>query len=193
MAKDNSYLTSFKIDLVRQAMEGHELKAVAQKYGVSKSTLWGWKCKYGQMVCSEWARKEPTRMSDGDCADVVAPATQSKADSNDFIGVVEPFRRNFGRYPANVCADAGYGLPPSTSRVRSSRSLRRNGCPKREGGSTLIPTKNRNVRSMLRNLSRYRERGVNQPIGFSTAPFRSLHNIATFRTDCVCLDLSVLS
>ena len=31
MAKDNSYLTSFKIDLVRQAMEGHELKAVAQK------------------------------------------------------------------------------------------------------------------------------------------------------------------
>ena len=37
MAKDNSYLTSFKIDLVRQVMEGHELKAVAQKYGVSKS------------------------------------------------------------------------------------------------------------------------------------------------------------
>ena len=112
------------------------------------------------MVCSEWALKEPTRMSDGDFADVVAPATQSKADSNDFIGAVEPFRRNFGRYPANVCADAGYGLPPSTSRVRNSRSLRRNGCPKREGGSTLIPTKNRNVRSMLRNLSRYRERGV---------------------------------
>ena len=42
MAKDNSYLTSFKIDPVRQVMEGHELKAVAQKYGVSKSTLWGW-------------------------------------------------------------------------------------------------------------------------------------------------------
>ena len=40
MAKDNSYLASFKISLVRQAMEDHELKAVAQKYGVSKSTLW---------------------------------------------------------------------------------------------------------------------------------------------------------
>ena len=52
MAKDNSYLTSFKIDLVRQVMKGHELKAVAEKYAVSKSTLWGWKCKYGQMVCS---------------------------------------------------------------------------------------------------------------------------------------------
>ena len=48
MAKDNSYLTSFKIDLVRQAMEGHELKAVAQKYGVSKSTLWGWNANTGR-------------------------------------------------------------------------------------------------------------------------------------------------
>ena len=77
MAKDNSYLTSFKIDLVRQVMEGHELKAVAAKYGVSKSTLWGWKCKYGQMVCSEWKLREKGRASDGDFVDVVAPAKET--------------------------------------------------------------------------------------------------------------------
>jgi transposase-like protein len=80
MAKDNSYLTSFKIDLVRQVMEGHELKAVAEKYGVSKSTLWGWKCKYGQMVCSDWNLGEPVRRSDGDFVDVVAPAKETAKD-----------------------------------------------------------------------------------------------------------------
>jgi len=80
MAKDNSYLTSFKIDLVRQVMEGHELKAVAQKYGVSKSTLWGWKCKYGQMVCSEWGLSEKARPTDGDFVDVVAPARETAKD-----------------------------------------------------------------------------------------------------------------
>ena len=42
------------------------------------------------------------------CRGIVAAysVTQSRADSNDFIGVVESFRRNYGRYPANVCADA---------------------------------------------------------------------------------------
>ena len=109
MAKDNSYLTSFKIDLVRQVMEGHELKAVAQKYGVSKSTLWGWKCKYGQMVCSEWGLSEKARPTDGDFVDVVAPAREAaegRAPLREFRSgavVVEPrgltLRFDVGRLP----------------------------------------------------------------------------------------------
>ena len=45
------------------------------------------------------------------CRGIVAAysVTQSRVDSSDFIGVVESFRRNYGRYPANVCADVGYG------------------------------------------------------------------------------------
>ena len=77
MAKDNSYLTSFKIDLVRQVMEGNELKKVAAKYGVSKSTLWGWKCKYGALVCEGWKLQEKGRVSDGDFVDVVGPARET--------------------------------------------------------------------------------------------------------------------
>lgn len=44
------------------------------------------------------------------CRGIIAySVTQSRADSNDFIGVVESFRRNYAGTPANVCADAGYG------------------------------------------------------------------------------------
>lgn len=77
MAKDNSYLTSFKIDLVRQVMEGHQLKEVAARHGISKSTLWGWKCKYGALVSSEWGLEERGRIGDGDFVDVIAPAKET--------------------------------------------------------------------------------------------------------------------
>ena len=40
----------------------------------------GMECKYGQMVCSEWALKEAARVSDGDFVDVVAPAREAAKD-----------------------------------------------------------------------------------------------------------------
>ncbi len=45
------------------------------------------------------------------CDGIVASylVSQSRTDINDFIGVIERFRFVHGRYPANVCADAGYG------------------------------------------------------------------------------------
>ena len=44
--------------------------------------------------------------------------TQSRADINDFIGVIEAFRRDYGKVPANVYADAGYGSPAKYSYLK---------------------------------------------------------------------------
>lgn len=35
--------------------------------------------------------------------------SQSRSDIDDFIPILDEFRRYYGCYPANVCADAGYG------------------------------------------------------------------------------------
>ena len=43
MAKNNEYLESFKIEMVRKYMTSESKKDICQKYGISKSTFWGWK------------------------------------------------------------------------------------------------------------------------------------------------------
>ena len=45
MAKNNEYLESFKIEMGRVNMTSESKKDICQKYGISKSTFWGWKCK----------------------------------------------------------------------------------------------------------------------------------------------------
>lgn len=43
---NNSYLESYKIQVVRRMLSGEHLNVVSQELGIAKSTLWGWKCKY---------------------------------------------------------------------------------------------------------------------------------------------------
>ena len=47
------------------------------------------------------------------CRGIIAAdaVTQSRADINDFPSAIEAFFATHGRYPVNVCADAGYGSP----------------------------------------------------------------------------------
>ena len=39
-------LEEFKIDLVKQYLQGKRQKDICKEYGVAKSTMWGWICKY---------------------------------------------------------------------------------------------------------------------------------------------------
>lgn len=65
--KNNEYLESYKIQVVRKVMSGASLKKTAEELGIAKSTLWGWKCKYAALVAPEFAIKEenkPERFED---------------------------------------------------------------------------------------------------------------------------------
>lgn len=55
------------------------------------------------------------------CRGIVAAyaVTQSRADVNDFAAAIEAFFAIHGRYPANVCADAGYGSPGNYSFLKA--------------------------------------------------------------------------
>lgn len=73
MAANNEYLESFKVEMVRKSMTSETPKEIRRKYGVAKSTLWGWKCKYGGLVSKQLeTEKKPERK--GDFVDIIAPA-----------------------------------------------------------------------------------------------------------------------
>ncbi|MGN1384653.1 MAG: transposase [Clostridia bacterium] len=52
--ENNKYLEEFKIDLVKQFLNGRQKKEICEEYGVAKSTLWGWICKYSGLVEKSW-------------------------------------------------------------------------------------------------------------------------------------------
>lgn len=50
----NKYLEEFKIDLVKQYLNGRMKKEICEEYGVAKSTMWGWICKYARLIKDSW-------------------------------------------------------------------------------------------------------------------------------------------
>lgn len=56
--KNNEYLEEFKIQAVRRIYAGERQKELCKELGISKSTLWGWKCKYGFLADKELEIKE---------------------------------------------------------------------------------------------------------------------------------------
>ena len=58
--KCNTYLEEFKIDIVKQYLSGKQQKDLHAEYGLSKSTIYTWTCKYRQLVEKEWEIKEQT-------------------------------------------------------------------------------------------------------------------------------------
>lgn len=50
----NQYMESFKIDLVKQYLNGRQKKDICKEYGIAKSTMWGWICKYSQLIENDW-------------------------------------------------------------------------------------------------------------------------------------------
>ena len=55
--KDNKYLEEFKIDLVKQYLQGKQKKDICKEYGVAKSTMWGWICMYTNLIEKSWEVK----------------------------------------------------------------------------------------------------------------------------------------
>lgn len=51
--ENNSYLESYKIQVVRRIFAGESMKNISNELHIAKSTLWGWKCKYGSLVANE--------------------------------------------------------------------------------------------------------------------------------------------
>lgn len=68
----NFYLEEFKIDLVKQYFSGKKKKDICQEYKVSKSTLWGWICKYGNLVQKDWKITEGI-FQEGEFIDITFP------------------------------------------------------------------------------------------------------------------------
>lgn len=51
--KCNEYLDEFKIQAVRRIYAGESQKELCEELNISKSTLWGWKCKYRGLIEKE--------------------------------------------------------------------------------------------------------------------------------------------
>lgn len=51
--ENNSYLESYKIQVIRRIFAGESMKNISNELHIAKSTLWGWKCKYGSLVANE--------------------------------------------------------------------------------------------------------------------------------------------
>lgn len=48
--ENNKYLEEFKIDLVKQYLQGKQKKDICREYGGTKSTMWEWVCKYAGLI-----------------------------------------------------------------------------------------------------------------------------------------------
>lgn len=74
---NNEYLETFKIQAVRRIFAGESQKALCKELNISKSTLWGWKCKYRFIVEKELETKEkPTK--ENDFIEVINPMKEAK-------------------------------------------------------------------------------------------------------------------
>lgn len=70
--KNNEYLETFKIQAVKRIYSGESQKALCKELGISKSTLWGWKCKYGNLIKKELETKEKP-VNEGEFIEIIQP------------------------------------------------------------------------------------------------------------------------
>lgn len=88
----NKYLEEFKIDLVKQYFNGRQKKDICNEFGVAKSTLWGWICKYGHMVQKGW-EVNGIKSVDEEYVDITAPMKKEATEmsmiqtTNETIGI----------------------------------------------------------------------------------------------------------
>lgn len=68
----NKYLEEFKIDVVKQYLNGRMKKDICEEYGIGKSTMWGWICKYSGIIKNNWEVKEIKETND-EYVDITAP------------------------------------------------------------------------------------------------------------------------
>lgn len=52
--ENNKYPETLKIELVKRYLNGEQKVKICREYGIAKSTMWGWICKYQGMILKEW-------------------------------------------------------------------------------------------------------------------------------------------
>lgn len=75
--KNKEYLEEFKIQAVKRIYAGGSQKGLCQELGISKSTLWGWKCKYGLIVDKELETKEKP-VQENEFIEIIKPMKETK-------------------------------------------------------------------------------------------------------------------
>ncbi len=75
--KNNEYLETFKMQAVKRIYAGESQKELCEELGISKSTLWGWKCKYGSIIEKKLEVKEKP-MEEKGFVEVIKPMKETK-------------------------------------------------------------------------------------------------------------------
>lgn len=70
--ENNKYLVEFKIDVVKQYLQGRQKKEICEEYGIAKSTMWGWICKYAHLIEKTWEVKGVEKVDD-EYVDITVP------------------------------------------------------------------------------------------------------------------------
>ena len=78
---NNKYLEEFKIDLVKQYMQGKQKKEICKEYGIAKSTMWGWICKYASLIDNSW-KVEDIKNVEEEYVDITAPLVKEYKEQN---------------------------------------------------------------------------------------------------------------
>lgn len=75
--KNNEYLESFKIQIVRKVLSGERVYRISKEYNIAKSTIWGWRMKYTPLLAHEFETVEKPEGA-GDFIDITAPLKETK-------------------------------------------------------------------------------------------------------------------
>lgn len=79
--KNNQYPETLKIELVKKYLNGEQKKKICQEYGIAKSTMWGWICKYQGLIMNEW-KLEGMEISEDNCYVDIRKASEKIIDSS---------------------------------------------------------------------------------------------------------------
>lgn len=80
MAINNSYLESFKLMVVEKHMSGMTKTEIARQFGISSSTLYAWKLKYGGLVRSDYVPATKASLAEAEFVDITAPTREADGD-----------------------------------------------------------------------------------------------------------------
>lgn len=75
--KNNEYLESFKIQIVRKILSGERVYRISKEYNIAKSTIWGWRMKYTPLLAPEFETVEKP-VEAGEFVDITAPMRETK-------------------------------------------------------------------------------------------------------------------
>ena len=62
-------------------MQGKQKKEICKEYGIAKSTMWGWICKYASLIDNSW-KVEDIKNVEEEYVDITAPLVKEYKEQN---------------------------------------------------------------------------------------------------------------